>query len=88
MKLSRIPRTEKTVKQVVNLKESTARKLHGYLAYYRQQTGLAEGSVTLRDVIEQMLIDFMAADKEFQKVLSDAHPRQASVGTANPPSVS
>lgn len=64
MKLSRIPGHEATEKQSWALKVSTVTQLKAYHAMYMASTG---AEVSLKDVVEQMLLDFMGDDKAFQK---------------------
>lgn len=66
MKLTRIPGHEPTLKQSWALKTSTVTLLQQYHDMYVAATG---AEVSLKDVVEQMLLDFMAEDKEFQKAL-------------------
>lgn len=69
MKLSRIPGTETTVKHSFAFKQSTSNLLQQYQALYMQTQGV---EVSLKDVVEQMLLDFMAEDKAFQRALKQA----------------
>lgn len=64
MKLSRIPGHEATAKQSWALKVSTVNQLQAYHEMYVAATG---ADVSLKDVVEQMLLDFMGDDKSFQK---------------------
>ena len=64
MKLSRIPGHEATEKQSWALKVSTVNQLKAYQAMYMAESG---AEVSLKDVVEQMLLDFMGEDKGFQK---------------------
>lgn len=64
MKLSRIPGHEPTAKQSWALKVSTVTQLQVYHEMYVAATG---ADVSLKDVVEQMLLDFMGEDKAFQK---------------------
>lgn len=66
MKLSRIPGHEPTAKQSWALKVSTVTQLQAYHDMYIAATG---ADVSLKDVVEQMLLDFMGDDKAFQKAL-------------------
>jgi len=66
MKLSRIPGHEPTVKHSFSLKKSTSDLLEKYHSLYQRVTGV---EVPLKDVVEQMLLDFMGEDKTFQKEL-------------------
>lgn len=68
MKLSRIPGHEPTVKHSFSLKKSTSDLLEKYHQMYQQVTGV---EVPLKDVVEQMLLDFMGDDKAFQKALKN-----------------
>lgn len=64
MKLSRIPGHEATAKQSWALKVSTVNQLQ---AYHEMYVALSGADVSLKDVVEQMLLDFMGDDKAFQK---------------------
>ncbi|MBU9199935.1 DUF2274 domain-containing protein [Burkholderia multivorans] len=66
MKLSRIPGHEQTVKHSFAFKQSTSSLLQQYQAMYEEEL---RAEVTLKDIVEQMLLDFMADDKVFQKRL-------------------
>ena len=66
MKLSTIFRTEATIKHSFALKKSTTEGLHQYQELYKNTHGI---EVALKDLVEQMLVDFMAEDKTFQKSL-------------------
>ncbi|KWA84012.1 hypothetical protein WL29_21850 [Burkholderia ubonensis] len=65
MKLTRIPGHEQTVKQSFALKQSTMTQLQQYQEFYLAETK-AE-NVYVKDLVEQMLLDFMREDKEFQR---------------------
>ena len=69
MKLSTIPRTEATIKHSFALKKSTTDGLHQYQELYKKTHGV---EVALKDLVEQMLVDFMAEDKTFQKSLKQS----------------
>jgi len=79
MKLSRIPGIEPTVKHSFSLKQSTWDQLEGYVQFVKEQTGV---EVVLKDVVEQMLLDFMGDDKVFQKYI-----KQASAPVSSTPPV-
>lgn len=86
MKLSRIAVHEPSVKHSFTLKQSTTDLLERYRKEYSKVAGT---DVKLKDLVEQMLLDFMAEDKAFQKVLRtaepEAKPRQAApVAPASP----
>jgi hypothetical protein len=66
MKLTRLPAHEKTVKHSFAFRQSTASLLQQYQEMYKEVTG---ADVPLKDVVEQMLLDFMTDDKAFQKRL-------------------
>lgn len=66
MKLTRIPGTEATVKHSFSFRKSTMDQLLAYQQFYQKMTGT---EVNLKDVLEQMLLDFMADDKAFQREL-------------------
>lgn len=80
MKLSRIPGHESTVKHSFAFKQSTAALLLQYQEMYATHTGI---DVSLKDVVEQMLLDFMSDDKAFQKEL--ARKKQAASAPAPAP---
>ncbi len=75
MKLTRLPGHESTVKHSFAFKQSTAELLLQYQQMYAAHTGI---DVSLKDVVEQMLLDFMADDKAFQKGL--ARQKQEAAG--------
>ncbi len=77
MKLTRLPGHESTVKHSFAFKQSTAELLLQYQQMYAAHTGI---DVSLKDVVEQMLLDFMADDKAFQKGLL----RQKQEATGKP----
>lgn len=87
MKLSRIPGTESTVKHSFNFKQSTSVQLAQYHELYMKTLGV---EVSLKDVVEQMLLDFMAEDKAFQKSLKQksakAEPMRADAEAPLEPS--
>jgi hypothetical protein len=66
MKLSPIPGHEPTSKVQFSWKTSTVEQLQQYIAFYKTQTGV---EVSMKDVTEQMLLDFMKEDKDFAKFL-------------------
>lgn len=66
MKLSRIPGNEPTVKHSFAFKQSTMTLLQQYQEMYMAVTG---AEVYMKDMVEQMLLDFMTDDKAFQKAL-------------------
>ncbi|WP_126223528.1 DUF2274 domain-containing protein [Burkholderia ambifaria] len=77
MKLTRIPGTEATVKHSFSFRKSTMDQLLAYQQFYQKMTGT---EVNLKDVVEQMLLDFMADDKTFQRELKQ--PAAASAPAA------
>lgn len=88
MKLSRIAVHEPSVKHSFTFKQSTTDLLERYRKEYSKLTG---SDVKLKDLVEQMLLDFMAEDKAFQKTLrtpaeSEAKPRQSAPAPAEPAS--
>lgn len=89
MKLSRIPGHEATEKQSWALKVSTVSQLKAYHEMYMATTG---AEVSLKDVVEQMLLDFMGDDKAFQRAfrqkLEAAAAAQAAPAPAAAPAVS
>lgn len=78
MKLSRIPGHEPTVKHSFAFKQSTTNLLQQYQEMYAAHTGI---EVSLKDVVEQMLLDFIADDKAFQKAMRQ---KQESAAVATP----
>lgn len=87
MKVSLIQGSEATVKQSFSFKKSTVDKLQKYRELYKATTGV---DVAAKDLVEQMLLDFMAEDKAFQKSLkkpvNDAAPPVAGGRVAELPS--
>lgn len=81
MKLSRIAIHEPSVKHSFTLKQSTTDLLERYRKEYSK---LAGTDVKLKDLVEQMLLDFMAEDKTFQKVLRSAPEPEAKSRQAAP----
>lgn len=84
MKLSRIPGHEATVKHSFAFKKSTSDQLQKYQELYSQSLGV---EVSFKDVVEQMLVDFMGEDKIFQRSLRQpaAHaPAVAAPAVAAP----
>lgn len=73
-KLSRIPGTEPTVKHSFTLRASTSEQLVAYHLYYCKAEGIDPAKLPLKDVAEQMFIDFMASDKDFQRSLEAEQP--------------
>ncbi len=82
MKLSHIPGHEPTTKQAFAWKTSTVVQLQKYLALYNSTHGV---EVTLKEVTEQMLLDFMADDKVFQKALKSGKATSAPAPAAAAP---
>jgi hypothetical protein len=81
MKLSRIPGHEPTVKHSFALKQSTTTLLQQYQEMYLAATG---SEVTMKDMVEQMLLDFMGDDKAFQKALRQKAEAAAAPSNAAP----
>jgi hypothetical protein len=81
MKLSRIPGHEATAKQSWALKVSTVNQLQAYHDMYVASTG---ADVSLKDVVEQMLLDFMGDDKAFQKAYRQKLEATAAAAQAAP----
>jgi len=79
MKLTRLPAHEKTVKHSFAFRQSTASQLQQYQEMYKEVTG---ADVPLKDVVEQMLLDFMRDDKDFQKFLRQKVEAQAAATAA------
>lgn len=70
MKLPRIAGNESTVKVGFSFKESTANLLEKYQDFYQSVVGGEKP--TLKDVVEAMLLHYMADDKAFQKFVRDS----------------
>lgn len=66
MKIPRIQTTESSVKHSFNFKQSTSLRLEQYQKCYAAEHGEAPA---LKDLVETMLLSFMAEDKDFQKFL-------------------
>lgn len=66
MKLSRIPGSEATLKQTFALRASTLARLQQYQSCYKAEHGT---EVSMKDMVEQMLMTFMQEDKAFQRFL-------------------
>lgn len=82
MKLSRIPGAEQTVKHSFSLKASTSNNLQAYHQMYCEQFGLDPKDVALKDIAEQILIDFMNGDKAFQRYQSEKATKPVKPATA------
>lgn len=63
MKLTPIATVEKTVKRSFSFRQSTSTLLEDYQKAYEEKFGV---SVEMKDLVEQMLLDFMRDDKDFQ----------------------
>lgn len=88
MKLTRIPGAEQTVKHSFSLKASTTAHVQAYHRLYCQKFGLDPRTVPLKDIVEQILIDFMANDRDFQRQLAEQEQKaggQAASKPANAP---
>ena len=70
MKLKRIDTNEKTERIPVNLKASVAANLQQYLEFYKKTYNVSE--ISKSALVEAILRDFMAEDKEFAKFLANA----------------
>lgn len=81
MKLLHIPGLEQTTKLQHSYKNSTVASLNRYVEFYREQTG---HDVSLKDVMEQMVLQFMGDDKVFQKFIKDAAAKEESKPKAKP----
>lgn len=80
MKLSRIPTKEPVTKFSVSLRATTLKTLDAYQDYCQSVTGQA---LIRQELIEQMLLDFMASDKDF--VRAQKSPAAVAVpGVAEP----
>lgn len=73
MKLSRIPGIEPSVKQSYSFKLSTVEALNHYKDACESAAGVDVG---LRDLVEQILIDFMSSDRTFQRYLRDLEAKK------------
>lgn len=73
MKLSRIPGIEPSVKQSYSFKQSTVEALNHYKDACESVAGVDVG---LRDLVEQILLDFMSSDKTFQRYLRDLEAKK------------
>ncbi|KVP75083.1 hypothetical protein WJ96_04780 [Burkholderia ubonensis] len=85
MKLTRIPGHEQTVKQSFALKQSTMTQLQQYQEFYLAETK-AE-NVYVKDLVEQMLLDFMREDKDFQRFVKQKDTPAAPVAASTQSSV-
>lgn len=81
MKLSRIAINEASVKHSFTFKQSTTDLLERYRKEYSKVAG---SDVKLKDLVEQMLLDFMADDKVFQKKLRNAAEPEAKSSQVSP----
>lgn len=79
MKLTKIQGHESTKKVQYSWKATTTDMLDQYAAFYKAQTGI---EVPLKDITEQMILDFMREDKAFQK-FATAAKKQAAAPAAN-----
>lgn len=77
MKLPYIPSNEASVKMTFSFKQSTGDKLAKYQACYKAEHNI---EITMKDMVEAMLTDYMADDKAFQKFLK----QQADKPVASP----
>lgn len=84
MNITPIPRPEATVKFSFAFKQSTSEFLTKYQKLYAQTHG---DDVSMKDLIEQILIDFMAADKSFQKYLKQSQVQTQPTSSAVPATV-
>lgn len=75
MKLTRLPGNEPTVKHSFAFKQSTANLLVKYQKAYSE---MIDAEVSMKDVVEQMLLDFIGDDKAFQKKLRDVPVKEAA----------
>jgi hypothetical protein len=81
MELPRIPGHEQSVKHSFAFKQSTTNQLQQYQAYYESTYG---AEIPLKDLVEHMLLNFMAKDKGFQKHLRAPEPGQGQAPAAGP----
>jgi hypothetical protein len=87
MKLARIPSVETTVKHSFSFRQSTAVKLEAYQKLYEKTHGQ---EVTMKDLVEQMLVIFMDGDKDFERYLreqrdQESRPPAAEAGQGSKP---
>jgi hypothetical protein len=80
MKLTRLPAHEKSVKHSFAFRQSTTSLLQQYQDMYKEVTG---AEVPLKDVVEQMLLDFMTDDKAFQKRLRQKQDAEQAAEAAS-----
>lgn len=66
MKVSQIATVEKTAKRSFSFRVSTVKQLEAYQKAYEDTFGV---TVEMKDLVEQMLLDFMRDDKNFQAKL-------------------
>lgn len=66
MKLKNIPGNEPTIKQSFAFRKSTVDTLQRYQHCYKVEHGT---EVSMKDMVEHMLVLFMAEDKSFQQHL-------------------
>lgn len=79
MKLSRIAGQESGVKVSYTFKQSTTELLE---RYRKEFSTVTKTDVKMKDLVEQMLLDFMQDDKEFQKRLRAVSTPTAAAATA------
>lgn len=84
MKLTRISGIEQTVKHSFSFKQSTSTLLQKYVEFYRAETNV---EVSVKDVAEQILLDFMADDKAFQRFIRQAGSSAAAPAAPAEPQV-
>ncbi|MEX3983627.1 DUF2274 domain-containing protein [Paraburkholderia sp. EG287A] len=66
MKVSQIATVEKTSKRSFSFRVSTVKQLEAYQKAYEEEFGV---TVEMKDLVEQMLLDFIRDDKTFQAKL-------------------
>ena len=66
MKVSKIATVEQTKKRSFSFRASTVNQLEAYQSAYEEAFGV---KVEMKDLVEQMLLDFMRDDKTFQAKL-------------------
>lgn len=76
MKLSQIPGVGPSAKLSLSVRKSTFDMLKHYQEAYSKMAGI---QVALKDVLEQMVLDFMRDDKEFQKYLKTVAEKEQEV---------
>jgi hypothetical protein len=77
MKLAEVTSNEPTERIAVSVKASTHANLKAYRDSYKATYGK---DVTMSEMIEKMLMQFMGEDKNFQKYLSQSSKKEKTSG--------